>query len=73
MDVKTVNVIVKNNSTAIFHGQYSYRPHKWRQNVQNFALKQLACGSLIHLSFEYPNVISMVNKSTDHGKLLSIC
>ena len=29
-------------STAIFHGLYSYRPKKWRQNVQNFALEPLA-------------------------------
>ena len=26
MDIKTVNVIVKNESTTIFHGLYSYRP-----------------------------------------------
>ena len=31
-----------NKSTAIFHGLYSYRPQKWRQNVQNFAVKPLA-------------------------------
>ena len=31
-----------NKSTAIFHGLYSYRPQKWRQNVQNFAVELLA-------------------------------
>ena len=30
-----------NKSTAIFHGLYSYRPQKWRQNVQNFAVELL--------------------------------
>ena len=49
IDVKTFDDIVKkkqkkqtNKSTAIFHGLYSYRPQKWRQNVQNFAVEPLA-------------------------------
>ena len=37
-----------------------------------FAVKQLACGSWFLLSFEHFVVISTVDKSTDHGKLLSI-
>ena len=35
--------------------------------VKNFAIKPLA------LSFEHFDIISMVRKSTDHKKLLSIC
>ena len=41
------NVIVKNKSTTIFCGLHS------SQNVQNFAVKTLACGLWIHLSFEH--------------------
>ena len=37
-----------------------------------FAVKQLACGSWFLLSFEHFDVISTVDKSTDHGKLLSV-
>ena len=43
------------------------------QNVQNFALKPLACGWWFYFSFEHFDVIPVVDKSTDHGKLLSIC
>ena len=44
------------------------------QNVQYFAVKTLACGLWFHLSFEHSyDVISMVYKSVDHGKLWSIC
>jgi len=35
-------------------------------------MKPLSWGSWFHLSFEHFDVISMVDKSTDHGKLLSI-
>ena len=60
-----VNGLVRNKSTTILHGLYSYEPYKWRWNVQNFAV--------FHLSFEQFDVISVVDKSTDQGKLLSIC
>ena len=43
---------------------------KWRENVQNFAVKALVGGWWFHLSFGF---LSMVDKSTDHGKFLSIC
>ena len=33
----------------------------------------LTCDRLFHLNFEYFDVISMVDKSTEHGKLLLIC
>ena len=36
-------------------------------------MKPLTCGSWFHLSLEQIEVICMVEKSTDHGKLLSIC
>ena len=36
-------------------------------------MKPLACGSWFHLSLEHFDVISMVDKSIDLGKLLSIC
>ena len=49
--VKTVNVIVKNKSTTIFHGLWS--------ETKAF--------------FEHSDIISMVDKSTDHAKLLFIC
>ena len=58
---------ILNKSTRIFHGLYSDQPQKWRQPIQNFAM--------LHLPLEHFDVtcISMVDKSTDHGKLLSIC
>ena len=36
-------------------------------------MKPLSCGSWFHMSCEHFDVISMVNKSTDDGKLLSMC
>ena len=36
-------------------------------------LETLASDQLFHLNFEYFDVISMVNKRTEHGKLLFIC
>ena len=60
-----VNGLEWNKSTTIFHGLYSYESYKWRWNVQNFAV--------FHLSFEPFDVISVVDESTDEGKLLSIC
>ena len=41
------------------------------QNVQNFAVKPRAAGEWFHLCFEHFDVISMVDKSTDHGEMLS--
>ena len=35
-------------------------------------MKPLACGSWFHLSFEHVDITSMVDKSTDHRKLLLI-
>ena len=40
---------------------------------QTFAVKPFACGSWFHLRFEHFDVTSVVDKSRDHGKLLSIC
>ena len=37
------------------------------------AVKPLARGLWFHLSLEHFDIISMVDKSIDHGKLLSIC
>jgi len=36
-------------------------------------LKTLASDQLFDLNFEYFDVISMVDKSTEHGKLLFTC
>ena len=47
MDVKTLNVIVKNNSTTIFHSLYCYQPWKWHQNIKNFAVKPLTISSFL--------------------------
>ena len=46
---KTVSVIVERRIDSNFHGLYSYRPKKWRENVQNFAVKPLACGYIVVL------------------------
>ena len=35
--------------------------------------KSILCGLLFHLSFEHFEVISMVDKSTNLGEVLSIC
>ena len=40
---------------------------------RNCAVKPLAYGSWFHLGLAHFDVISILNKSTDHGKLLSIC
>ena len=66
---KTVKVIVKKQSKTTIHGLYSYRPLKCRQNVQNFAVRPLACGSWFHLSFEHVDVICMVDNSRP-GKIV---
>ena len=34
MDVKTVNVIVKNKSTKVFHGLFSYRPKLYSETTR---------------------------------------
>ena len=59
MDVKTVNAILKTNRQ-----QFSI------VCTENFAVKLLA--RWFYLSFERCHVISKVDKSSDHGKLLSI-
>ena len=66
MDVKNWQCYCKKqieHNICISHDPYSY----WRQNVQNFAVKPWAAGKWLHLSFD---VISTIDKSTDHGKLL---
>ena len=41
---------------------------------KQFSVKPHACGSWFYLSFDlHFDVISMVDKSTKHGKLFSIC
>ena len=60
IDFKTVNVILKTNRQ-----QFSI------VCAENFAVKLLA--RWFHLSFERCDLISKVDKSSDHGKLLSIC
>ena len=59
MDVKTVNVILKTN-----------RQRFSSVCTENFAVKPLA--RWFHLSFQRCDVISKVDKSSDHKKLLSI-
>ena len=66
MDVKNWQCYCKKQIEHIIfisHDPYSY----WRQNVQNFEVKPWAAGKWLHLSFD---VISTIDKSTDHGKLL---
>ena len=68
-----VNVIVKRQLDSNFHGLYSYRPKKWRKNVQNFAVKPLACGYIVVLlEFWTYWRHSMVDKSTAHGKIIVV-
>ena len=45
-----------------------------RKKSKHFAVKPLVCGSWLYLSFDlHFDVISMLDKSTEHGKLFSIC
>ena len=55
-----------NKSTTTFHGLYSYRLQKWRQNVQNSNGTTTRRRVVSLQSFEHLDVISMVDKSTDH-------
>ena len=73
MDVVTLNVIVKNKSTTIFHGLTLIDHRHDLKMFKHFAVKPLACGSWFYLSFEHANITSVVDKSTDHRKLLLIC
>ena len=59
-------VIVKKQVGNNFHSLHYYWPQKSHQNVENFAVKPLQCD-------EHFEVISMVDKTKVHGKLLSIC
>lgn len=68
-----VNVIVKRQLDSNFHGLYSYRPKKWRENVQNFAVKPLACGYIVVL-LEFWTYWRhfMVDKSRAYGKIIVV-
>ena len=66
MDVVTLNVIVKNKSTTIFHGLTLIDHRHDLKMFKHFAVKLLTCGSWFHLSFEHVDITSMVDKSTDH-------
>ena len=43
------------------------------EHRNDHAVKSFACGLWFYLSLKHFDAISMVDKSTDHGKLLSIC
>ena len=66
---KTGKVIVRNQLTTIFYGLYSYRQKKWRQNVQNFAMKPRL---LVPLEF-WTLWRHFHGKITDHGLLKPAC
>ena len=68
MDVKIVTIIYYNFPWSALLSTIEMTS----QNVQNLGVKTLACSLWLHLSFEYVDVIFIVDKSTDHGKLLSI-
>ena len=68
-----LNCFLDNKSTTIFHCLYSYRPQKWCQNVQNSSGTRSCWRVVSQQSFKHFDVISMVDKGTDHLKLLSIC
>ena len=68
MDVKIVTIIYYNFPWSALLSTIEMTS----QNVQNLGVKTLACSLWFHLSFEYVDVIFIVDKSTDHGKLLSI-
>ena len=42
------------------------------EHRNDHAVKSFACSLWFYLSFEHFDVVYMVDKSTDHGKLLSI-
>ena len=42
------------------------------EHRNDHAVKPFACGLWFHLNFEHFDVISMADKSRDHGELLSI-
>ena len=53
-------------------GKYGGTKHDWHENVQN-STGNTSRGQVVSLqSFEHFDIISMVDKSTEHGKLLSI-
>ena len=68
MDVKIVNIIYYNFPWSALLSTIEMTS----QNVQNLGVKTHACSLWLHLSFEYVDVIFIVDKSTDHGKLLLI-
>ena len=68
MDVKIVNIIYYNFPWSALLSTVEMTS----QTVQNLGVKTLACSLWLHLSFEYVDLIFMVDKSTDHGKLWSI-
>ena len=68
MDVKIVTIIYYNFPWSALLSTIEMTS----QTVQNLGVKTLACSLWLHLSFEYVDVIFMVDKSTDHGKLWSI-
>ena len=66
MDVKIVTIIYYNFPWSALLSTVEMTS----QNVQNLGVKPAVCGST--WVFEYVDVIFMVDKSTDHGKLLLI-
>lgn len=68
-DVKIVNIIYYNFPWSALLSTIEMTS----QNVQNLGVKPLTCSLWFHLSFECVDVMFMVDKSTDNGKLLSIC
>ena len=73
MDVKTVNVSVKKQIDNNFPGSVLLSTVEMTSKCLKLCVKLLARGSWFHLSFEHFDVISVVDKRRDHGKLLSIC
>ena len=57
---KTLNVIVQDESTINFHGPYSYRSQKWRENLQKLAVKSFAWWSWYHFSADHENFFRFV-------------
>ena len=70
---KTQMLLLINKSTTIFHGLYSYRPQKRRQNVQNSSGTTSRRRVVSLQSFEHLDVISMVHKTVIRVQTMENC
>ena len=70
MDVSVIEKKKKKKTVDNFSWSVQLSTIEMTSEVQNL---QLACGSRFHLSFEHFDIISVIDKRIDRGKLLSSC